>query len=1060
MTALDSFLTVLRPVNKRHKGAKTLSRKSDGSIESFPAGGEKSRRNAVQTIPVNSFQELMDAVDRLTKDASAFVIRGRLKEGFEGKTLRRKSQNTLEEEAPFEEVPQRWVMLDIDNCALPEWSTDPQNEAQALAEYVTQFLPEAFQGVKASYQYSASMGLKDGIRIHLWYWLDRPVEHWELKRWLQGSDVTVDTALFNPVQPHFVASPLLADGMENPYPNRAGVVHPDAPDTVHVPEIEFQRKVSGYKPEVRQNGEVTTLHQAIHRDPISGLITDGRERFMFDLCREQGSRLLSEGVPLTEENLSERVHRIFWTECDHTDQKYSHHDVERKVINTVEKHNSGQYPIYKKADVGQLEPALSPYFDFVPVSLQEGEAQVSAFLDDFFTEHLDGKNLQRCLRVTMGVGKTHQTITRLIQLCAESTDQVIEVYVPRHDIASEWYETLTQGQANATIQVIQSREGRDPDSPLCQRPQYVKALTENKVSVYRNACERFDGQRCVHYESCAYIQQFPDILELDFGSNHILIYQHAHLSLPRNPLEQMLDPTMVVIDENCVDALITTHIEIQPELIRDYWVLPDHPRLGDTIVEALKNDTPLWIELANEGITAEEIEGIDLEDLEPDIRFEPRATRLTHIQGATDYRALSQLRDLMVEEMSAGVSDRPLRILYDQHKRVVRLAFKVPHRVPDNSHVLVLDATAQLPVLQAVFPDITMTQVDVRQNAVVYQIYDRTGSNEYWKGRSAPIQELAEILNTWGSLGYSVLCVSSMPVEKRLKSETQLDKNVQLNHFQNLRGTNAYEACDIVIIVGRNEPPNSAIDLRGRALFWRDDPQLNPDVAVNSKKSNVRLPMELRGYTQPYNTDGFEGVYVNAFTDQRFNALHQMSREAETVQAMARLRMVRSRRKKTVVLLSNVPVETEIHHVLKQDDLLPDKYVMAFLEAGHLPMSPLGLYTCRRDLVANYDIAKNAFKRIPFLRSKGRQMFLPDLVRALLVEAHFTLEVDDKRNRVEQQHLFLLKDSVELDESNEWMVGELPFTKWEAQLREAWRGAELTDLTFRFLKQGQMAIND
>lgn len=35
MTAFESFLTVLRPVDERHKGAKTLFRKSDGSIESF-----------------------------------------------------------------------------------------------------------------------------------------------------------------------------------------------------------------------------------------------------------------------------------------------------------------------------------------------------------------------------------------------------------------------------------------------------------------------------------------------------------------------------------------------------------------------------------------------------------------------------------------------------------------------------------------------------------------------------------------------------------------------------------------------------------------------------------------------------------------------------------------------------------------------------------------------------------------------------------------------------------------------------------------------------------------
>jgi hypothetical protein len=42
------------------------------------------------------------------------------------------------------------------------------------------------------------MGIKDGINVHLWYWLERSCSDNELKTWLSG--YPADDHKFNPIQ--------------------------------------------------------------------------------------------------------------------------------------------------------------------------------------------------------------------------------------------------------------------------------------------------------------------------------------------------------------------------------------------------------------------------------------------------------------------------------------------------------------------------------------------------------------------------------------------------------------------------------------------------------------------------------------------------------------------------------------------------------------------------------------------------------------------------------------------------------------------------------------------
>ena len=108
-------------------------------------------------------------------------------------------------------------MIDIDSLA---WDSDVSDQ-QEMVSYAIQQLPPEFQSADCWYHFSSSMGIKAGINVHLWFWLERTCSDNELKTWLSGGPV--DMRMFNPIQIHLTANPLFSDGAVDPYPNRSGL---------------------------------------------------------------------------------------------------------------------------------------------------------------------------------------------------------------------------------------------------------------------------------------------------------------------------------------------------------------------------------------------------------------------------------------------------------------------------------------------------------------------------------------------------------------------------------------------------------------------------------------------------------------------------------------------------------------------------------------------------------------------------------------------------------------------------------------------------------------------
>jgi hypothetical protein len=196
----------------------------DGSIEDY----DYAKHFDLVAIPVDGLDHLEDDLRRLLYQPDRCVVRG----GIAGRAMgvRRLLHPDDDDPASLVDVPRRWLALDVDSLALLPGVEVEDIAACASAAIVE--LPAEFHGIRCIAQATASHGFKPGMRLRLWFWLDRPAGGAELKRWLASSPV--DPALFGANQPIYTASPIFI-GRSDPLQHRM-VRLPGSPQ-VAVPEL-------------------------------------------------------------------------------------------------------------------------------------------------------------------------------------------------------------------------------------------------------------------------------------------------------------------------------------------------------------------------------------------------------------------------------------------------------------------------------------------------------------------------------------------------------------------------------------------------------------------------------------------------------------------------------------------------------------------------------------------------------------------------------------------------------------------------------------------------------
>ena len=156
---------------------------NDGVIQS--SSYSNSREFRQQEASVNNIRDFYSLLQKMHLARRYAIIRGHPNPQTQEIT-ERKSAN-------FPEAPDGtpWVMLDIDGVPAPEWVGVCSLEA---VEHVIQLLPPEFQAATCVYMFSNSAGirkpdgslLKEGIRVHLFYFLDQPIRGGMMAAYLEN----------------------------------------------------------------------------------------------------------------------------------------------------------------------------------------------------------------------------------------------------------------------------------------------------------------------------------------------------------------------------------------------------------------------------------------------------------------------------------------------------------------------------------------------------------------------------------------------------------------------------------------------------------------------------------------------------------------------------------------------------------------------------------------------------------------------------------------------------------------------------------------------------------
>ena len=296
------------------------------------------------------------------------------------------------------------------------------------------------------------------------------------------------------------------------------------------------------------------------------------------------------------------------------------------------------------------------------------------------------------------------------------------------------------------------------------------------------------------------------------------------------------------------------------------------------------------------------------------------------------------------------------------------------------------------------------------------------------------------ILNEWAKAGESPLLVAHKDLCDQLRGHPKLDGGVAVAHFMSLRGSNAYEDRSAIFITGRNQPPLDDIERQARAIFGNSGNPLAYDDLENLPLDQVDYWLSKRSSHPP------AAITVRSFSDPRIEAIQKQIREAETVQAIARLRLVWATYQKRVFLLSNLPVEMPVDHLIEFNDLMPDKLEMELIKTGDLPLTPLGLEKMRPDLGLSKEAIKKLVQRSKASDPKRLLAQLPDLVRTTTQIA--TFKAGAKRKTI-HQHLFLPKDYSGSPTTSIYT----PWTEAEvlSHLTTGWDEGAITELRLEYL---------
>ena len=196
--------------------SRVLAKRIKGTPEGYEVQAyDEAKTYAWHQMPVESLEDVQLALEQLSRDPHACVIRGEPRAHVgHGELVSRRQHpdvNGVRGDWDHHHEGRQWVAFDIDGFRQDAFNgTQPTEQDLKAIVYQAraETLPPEFNKAACVYRFSSSSGLKgwQSVSLHLWFWLDRRIHDLSWRQW--AKDWRVDPALFKAVQPHYTADPL------------------------------------------------------------------------------------------------------------------------------------------------------------------------------------------------------------------------------------------------------------------------------------------------------------------------------------------------------------------------------------------------------------------------------------------------------------------------------------------------------------------------------------------------------------------------------------------------------------------------------------------------------------------------------------------------------------------------------------------------------------------------------------------------------------------------------------------------------------------------------------
>jgi len=192
--------------------------RADGDVENY----DRARTYNMHALHFDGLESLRGEVGALAHRPKHCVVRGAILDPAYTVGVRRlvHPDKKTGELPTLTDAPRRWVALDCDGIPAPEGMDRRDLEACGLLARLT--MPEAFHGAACIVQATAGHAIKPGLRLRLWFLLERALTGAECQRWLRGVP-GVDPSTLRAAQVIYTAAPLFID-MADPMPSRLAML--------------------------------------------------------------------------------------------------------------------------------------------------------------------------------------------------------------------------------------------------------------------------------------------------------------------------------------------------------------------------------------------------------------------------------------------------------------------------------------------------------------------------------------------------------------------------------------------------------------------------------------------------------------------------------------------------------------------------------------------------------------------------------------------------------------------------------------------------------------------